>query len=404
MDSEQFRPAIKAFMNRALPGNAGGHALVVGENHKQTAHNRYLAEHFDALVQHHNLGALALETDPFMQAFFWAYRDGVLPAAPGQERALLGTLMRFAYGVEHHATSDSRAALYSKAIDRGLPIIPYDARHTLNEVYEERNSFGSWLMKRFDEHPNEALEILLSPDPEAFLMAKLRADFPSIDTQFPSREEQDALRNGVRFAYVMYELMALFADYPQYERWVQNADAVIEAGRRHGIGEDAVSAAIIKACAPEGKNLIVQAGHGHIIAPMRDRDIANQGTLHHHLDRAGLKTTTSILTDKKEWGFAGYGLRKGKFYGERMKEGGIPTYDVPPVLQVDADRVIDTRALSGMQRPFSIASQLQRARKAYEATPTPVPHVYGPAYIERMQERLDSPAMADALATLGASR
>lgn len=242
-----MNPAPESFQelfDRALPGTQGNHVLTLGEYHRQTPHLSYLRENLPALVRDHRLGTLGLEMQPFMNVFFWAYRDGSMAQALGSQEAArdyLRTLFRLVEGHETQTATD-RADLVIAALDQGVRIVAYDTRYR----------WTSWWNK---SAPGRAeLDQVLSSEQKQAMRTQ-----PAIALKI--LEEVPAYKQS----WVVHEAAYWMDRHPSYRKTVNGIEQLSVLGDRKGLDSDAISSLVLNAGADITRNTIAIIGMGHMI-------------------------------------------------------------------------------------------------------------------------------------------
>jgi len=220
-------PTVQEFFAAALPGKKGNHALVVGELHLYKEHLEYFTAQLPALIKNNNLGTLGVEYPPFMNVFLWAYQDGTLTKELGSQDAAknyLRTAFLAASDPDYRETTLAEANLMIAALDKGIRVVAYDSRDTL-EGLKERSQ--------------EKLDSLKD--------SGMRASSTFLDREEMLQNADGMIRKNASYA-----------------ARVKALETIIVAGQYNGIAEDTLSATLLHAGAAPGKNTIAIIGYDHI--------------------------------------------------------------------------------------------------------------------------------------------
>lgn len=360
----KIAPALKAYMNAALPVNQGGHVLALGEFHNQTANKDFLTEHITELADEHNVGLIAFELPIYLNVFLWAYRDGNLTvpetAPDGMDTtSYLRDMVCLLKDPSHAEASAFPANLVIKAIDdrkklgegKTLEIACFDTRLPLNQ------DIGPFSNKKLP------------------LVVNSNQAYPAYNA--------DSI---VKDSYILSEAKKLLAQNPVYQTRLENLEAVIAAQQKWNkmrsanstagktISYDALSAALVKAMLPEDaqgnrKNAITFSGLNHIIG-IEDPLFFNNGTFEEHLKGSySVAGATSFLSGLQvKPALAGNSAELREILGDNtlwynFQDHSHP-FHFPDILDVERDEVITSNVNEA--EPDSVAALLIQKRNAYQ--------------------------------------
>ncbi|MFZ4125003.1 MAG: hypothetical protein ACOYJ2_02880 [Rickettsiales bacterium] len=369
-------PTLEEFLAQVLPKDAKKpHALAVGEYHNHVGHLGYFSKKLKNLQTDNNLGAVGIELPPFMEVFLWAYYDReVTGVTADYVRRMFQAYNESEYSVNPLATAD----LAMKAIDNGLAFICFDARDV------QANTFNEW------ENDIDDFKGKLEKDPT------LRDRLLNLeDSEFT---ESDKI---TQYSFVLTELETLLDKNPQYRTRLNNIEAVIDAQRalrREGkmIGYDAVSAALMAARTPQGKNALTISGADHIMGietPPED----TEGTFAQHLSEQ-FKTTTAFAGNSNE-------VREALLdyaQGNELSSQGHPFHQ-PNIMVIDEDKVITDIPESAEEN--SIEAMLKEHRDIYNRKrpnlkDAPFPTEENEIEVAKSRKNMQAPSMQEALKNL----
>jgi hypothetical protein len=326
----KIAPSLKAFMNKALPGKEGGHVLAVGEDHDQETHLKWMESHLDELKEDHNLGGIGFEFAPFMEVLLSAYKDGELPVGDDPEEAKPYVERMYTIMTEDPKSAKVETSLMFSALDKDVPVTFFDSRESLQEKEEKVSPHIKTLSERMGANKG------------------LREDLrQNKDGAF------DRLYTDERRAFLILEAQQLLKDNPKYQAQLDNTEAVMTArqtwqkdgkqeegypGDPGYLGYDVISAAIMQARIPEGKNVITVSGFQHILG-LEDRPDGVEGTFAQHLDALGLKTSTALMGDSAELRDSFLEGGGPLSFGSQFSRQDHP-YHLPTLLAIDTGEVV----------------------------------------------------------------
>lgn len=271
--AQRIAPSLKTFMNEALPASgSGSHILAVGERHSQTQNTAFIQQHLGELKAEHDVAVIGQETPLEMNVLHWAYQDGRLSSVTnGDPRAYMRE--RYMKGFADNIADN--ADLTIAALDKGIAVVAFDSRDV---------TLG-FIVTHLKDHDD---------------LRKIDSQLASSDVTAPMREHLQALRSTsdqlikensaiISQSPMARDVTTLLTQNPDYRARAESLVAVLDAAdamRKKGtaIGYDAVSAEIMKAHIPAGRNAITISGNAHI-SENYDGDNQLEGTFALHLGR-----------------------------------------------------------------------------------------------------------------------
>lgn len=382
--SKPMHANVKRLLEEKLPKDTHGHLLLAPEVHALSEPSLFPQRHMAELAADHNLGTLGLELPPFYEVLTWAYRDKTLPVAPDQQTAYFERLIKIIHQGWGEPAALSNSQLIRSAIDHGVTPVCYDARIQFLRPDSIIAGATTLLAELFRKDPGLQERLRHDPKPSETLAAMALAAHPEIPR---SRKSVASVRIQMGSAFVGSEIKELLAHEPKYQRWLDNIEAVAFAGEQYGIGQDAINAALLASRCVPSRNHWAQAGLAHVMTPMSDAGglkVNCQGTLHHHLDREGLNTSTVLFTNRFEWMVSNLLLRRGNEIYTHAKQHGVPRYELPTLADTSRGEIVTPDAADGTL--FSLARSAANLKKHYAQRPSPSPFVHGVEYVDRMEQ------------------
>ncbi len=382
--------------------------MLVGAetDHNQTVVSQYLTDHISELRDDFDLGTIGMEQPPFMNVFLWAYEDrnkGIKLPVPKEKMAQYVRTM-YECNVHHQKLGmEAKANLAMAAIDHGVEVVDFDTRQLLEWRLNAAKKVIPWLERAFAQHGSlfsreqMRLNSKLVERMQEVVTRNAAMGFP-LDETSCNRDHPAPLLNS----FVTMEAKALLDANPQYQRRLENLEAVAEAAQRtypyrggQVQTQDAFSAALLVYAAKPGHNILSISGSGHIKGFIAPKDPAVQGTFSRHIRRMGLPGMTALLTTEKDfasqlaWRERYFELTDKKPWVEQFRRQGHPGLITPAVAIFDGK-----------------LSEQQRARwREFTDTYLPVPsgpssEIFGAQYMGMMQREIEKPEMQAKLAKL----
>ena len=259
--TDPIKPNAKALLDKALPANTGGHVLALREYHTQTGHLQYLADHLQELATKHHVGTIGLERAPTLMLFEWAYRDAKTPT----EKATAKQLLRDAYYSmgKHHENVDVSVRLITEAIDRGVAVVGFDARHLFSEAY-----------------PYYAAAITQAGVALDQPLSKLPADYQAM--------------------WLFHQAKKLYDAHPEYKAKLDVIEGTVKQLRAKGVPTDVISATLATQMADPHKNMITVSGSVHLQGSKFGGEEDAQGIFDEGMTAAHWKVTDGFVGTKQE--------------------------------------------------------------------------------------------------------
>lgn len=411
---------IKSFLRQALPKEGARHVLALGEVHTGTSNSTWIGNNLPELEHEHNTGTLGLENTTLYNIFTWAYRDGKLPVAAGEAVPYLKNILSMLKTplanldtltaqekqiiTAMEAGRDAKVDLMCKAVDRGIDVVHFDARdYTLEEGMQTLEAHVD-LMRNAIEDPVIRDDLRRHPENIKRIAAFFLEEPNLRDSMTAAGVSTDpaVFTRNLAVAFVYLEAKQLLDDHPQYQRRYDNIAAVLDAGKKHELGYDALSAAILTGAARPDKNIISTSGLLHLMGtPALSGRKGLDGTFAQHIAAQPLPVSTAMITSEAE-----LATDIVPYFGENgtvrqaYSQLGVPALDLPPILRPEKDTILRIKELGDNHAPDTAEYALHKSHASYKPTDTPTTTVRGPEYIATMQAKLESPEMAGLLGKL----
>lgn len=284
---QPIAPNTKNFLNKSLPNGQGGHNIAIGEAHNDIIHAEWLRDHSSELLQQHNVGTAGFERSAIVNVFFWAYKDGHLPVPEEHKAKYMHSILDNFVDDGYRQRAKIEADFFMNALDKGGTVVAFDSRNPPRDYYIDSNVYGSALKQitdYFKQHPGEEEKIRSNPE----LLEKFSQEFT-----WKNGKHNPAI---TKYAFAICEANILLEKYPEYRIRMDNIQALIDAGKQSGMGEDAISAAIFHTGRDQNRNSMTISGHRHIRGET-DEEHKAQGTFGHHLTAMGIDNTNVMMPD-----------------------------------------------------------------------------------------------------------
>lgn len=368
-------PNIAAFFSRALPKGQGEHVLALGEHHRHGEHIKFLDAHLAEIIERSYVGTIGIEAPTYMNVFLWAYADGSLTRKFGSaEKAKQYLLHMFVLSneAEYESTIRAQVDLVTKAIDMGVRVVAFDARHVCQDEMKDYGdeikqvhkqivakaadsglSRTAFREKMFQDE--SVLKSFMDDTVEAELQAELKEEGSDVVKQLAKHSGYESIedyrdkgiRDDVGLAVMFHELERWIKRKPNYEARLNVMDSVIFSGRKlqqHVMPCDALSATILNATKVPNKNVITLNGFGHIdgIGFNEENPYFNvHGAFHRHVELAqpeggvAPKVTRAVVASTS----VGSKIHQDLLNERRSYQYLLRETDAPILLALDSDMV-----------------------------------------------------------------
>jgi hypothetical protein len=285
-----FGPNVKAFLDKALPANKGGHVLAIAEHHDAVDYRSLLQSRLPHLTAKdgHNVGVIGFELPIYMNALFMAHRDGKLPVKQENADAYTAQIIRALTHRDFRGLSDKLVSVLLKNDE--VNVVAFDSRErfltTIPGYHLVLHALDLGKDRRDELRGNQNLLNLWAT------IEAQRLGVGSVDNTISPAD-------AVKAVWARSEIYEILRNSPNYVSEIAKMNDIVRNAESRGLGFDGQSAAVLASYAKTDKNTISISGASHIVG-MASAYRRVEGNFAAHLALSGLEVAPVFMSSRSQ--------------------------------------------------------------------------------------------------------